>query len=246
MRDDTDESMGLAELEARSGCTARTIRFYTTRGLLPAPRRLGRVAVYGPGHLARLELIRTLQSTGLSLQAIGDYMQLLPGDASEEAIALHGALLAPWTVDSAETLDAATLDERAGRSLDSTDRALLERLRIIEPAADGGWRVHTSNLEGGMALIDAGLPPAAALAARKLIDSHVTQIAEGLTDIFRSHIWPRYRSGDLDREAMLRIAGTFQPLTVSALVAALSDAVDVTKRKTVEQRRGLNQSDSGP
>lgn len=229
--------LGLAELAARSGVGARTIRFYTTRGLLPAPARRGRAAVYGPGHLARLELIRTLQATGLSLNAIGDYLRRLPADASEEAIALHGALLAPWTADPAEHLDDAGLDERAGRALDEADRALLVQLRIIEPDPRGGWQVRGGTLAEGMALLDAGLPPDAAEAARRLIDEHVAAIAEGLTEVFRERIWPRYRAGALDREAMLRIAGTFQPLTVSALVAALGDAVDVTKRRTVEGRR---------
>lgn len=50
------------ELAARAGVTVRTIRFYSTRGLLPppeiGPRRVGR---YGPDHLSRLALIEELQ-----------------------------------------------------------------------------------------------------------------------------------------------------------------------------------------
>ena len=35
------------ELAARSGVRVDTLRFYQARGLLPAPERVGRVAVYG-------------------------------------------------------------------------------------------------------------------------------------------------------------------------------------------------------
>src|SRR3954447_4702107 len=49
------------ELAARTGMTVRTVRFYATEGLLPAPERRGRVAYYGAPHRMRLELIRTLQ-----------------------------------------------------------------------------------------------------------------------------------------------------------------------------------------
>ena len=44
------------ELAKASGLPVDTIRFYQGKGLLPAPRRLGRLAVYGDAHLERLKL----------------------------------------------------------------------------------------------------------------------------------------------------------------------------------------------
>ena len=49
------------ELAARSGVRVDTLRFYQARGLLPAPERVGRVAVYGDEHLARVRRIKELQ-----------------------------------------------------------------------------------------------------------------------------------------------------------------------------------------
>jgi len=60
----------LNELAKRSGVTARTIRLYITRGLVPRPLRAGRKAAYGPEHLAALEDIRRLQRKGLTLAEI--------------------------------------------------------------------------------------------------------------------------------------------------------------------------------
>jgi DNA-binding transcriptional MerR regulator len=58
------------ELARRSGESVDTIRFYQREGLLEPPRRAGRTALYGPGHLRRLEQVRTLQTRHLSLAAI--------------------------------------------------------------------------------------------------------------------------------------------------------------------------------
>ena len=56
----TGSRVTVDELAQRTGVPSSTIRMYQTRGLLPKPRRDGRVGRYGPAHLARLELIGQL------------------------------------------------------------------------------------------------------------------------------------------------------------------------------------------
>ena len=49
----------------------RTIRYYTTLGLLDRPAAMrGRTALYGPRHLLQLVVIKRLQARGLSLAAV--------------------------------------------------------------------------------------------------------------------------------------------------------------------------------
>ena len=50
--------------------TPRTVHFYIQQGLLPPAEGAGRAARYGPGHLARLRLIRRLQREHLPLSEI--------------------------------------------------------------------------------------------------------------------------------------------------------------------------------
>src|SRR6185312_10679353 len=64
------DTLTIDELAARTGMTVRTVRFYATEGLLPAPERRGRVAYYDARHRMRLELVRTLQEHGYTLAAI--------------------------------------------------------------------------------------------------------------------------------------------------------------------------------
>jgi DNA-binding transcriptional MerR regulator len=85
------------ELAQRARLPVRTIREYQTLRLLPAPRRQGRIGVYGQAHLDRLAAIGRLQRRGYSLAAIKDLLGA--GDA--------GGLAAVLGVD----LGAAALDE---------------------------------------------------------------------------------------------------------------------------------------
>ncbi len=58
------------DLSHRAGVTVDTVRYYQREALLPEGERAGRVKLYGPVHLERLERIRDLQSRGFSLAAI--------------------------------------------------------------------------------------------------------------------------------------------------------------------------------
>ena len=62
--------MRVEQLSARSDVTVDTIRYYQSKGLLDPPRREGRVAWYGEGHLERLDRIRSLQQRGFTLATI--------------------------------------------------------------------------------------------------------------------------------------------------------------------------------
>ena len=62
------------ELARRAQLPVRTIREYQTMGLLPPPEKRGRVGMYEPTHLARLELIARLQARGYSLAGIRDLL----------------------------------------------------------------------------------------------------------------------------------------------------------------------------
>lgn len=75
------------ELAHAAGTTTRTVRAYQTRGLIPPPRKIGRVAYYGAEHLARLQLIERLLARGFLLSAIGDLLR-----ASEQGSGLAGVL----------------------------------------------------------------------------------------------------------------------------------------------------------
>jgi DNA-binding transcriptional MerR regulator len=64
------DTMKLDELAAKAGTSARTVRYYVQRGLLPAPAFRGKDTAYTREHLVRLRAIRRLQDRFLPLDAI--------------------------------------------------------------------------------------------------------------------------------------------------------------------------------
>ena len=60
----------IEELAEDSGTTVRNIRVYQERGLLPAPSRRGRTALYGPAHKHRLNQILRLLDRGYTFATI--------------------------------------------------------------------------------------------------------------------------------------------------------------------------------
>ena len=65
-----DTGYAITDLASLAGVTPRTIRYYVSVGLIPAPEQAGRAARYGEDHLRRIRLIRRLQEQHLPLAEI--------------------------------------------------------------------------------------------------------------------------------------------------------------------------------
>jgi len=75
--------MRIGELAELAGVTAKTVRYYESIGLMPAPGRSGNgYREYGDEELARLRFIRDSQATGLSLAEIQSVLELKGAGAS--------------------------------------------------------------------------------------------------------------------------------------------------------------------
>lgn len=96
----------LEELAQQTGVSSRNIRAYQGRGLLPPPKREGRVAVYDETHLFQLRMISELLEKGYALTHIEAFMEGLANRHNlvdtlglQELIETSGlqqAVAAPW------------------------------------------------------------------------------------------------------------------------------------------------------
>jgi DNA-binding transcriptional MerR regulator len=142
------------ELAAAAAVRVDTIRFYQTKGLLPLPRRVKRVAVYSQEHLSLLKRIRRYQSQGLSLAVIKRL--LLAGSHSR-----------------ADALLVAVAEESGERGLSRTQLAAmsgvpepllasLEAAGLLNPAAvEGEARYGEADLQmvrAGLEILQQGFP----------------------------------------------------------------------------------------
>jgi DNA-binding transcriptional MerR regulator len=225
------------ELARRSGISVRNIRFYAGRRLLPPPRMRGRTGLYGPDHLARLELVNELSALGFTLSAIERHLSRLPVLASAEALALQRALLTPWVPEQVEEVDRATLDRRAGRHLDDDDVAALADLGVVDRLADGRVRLHGPGaLDAGLAMLGSGLPPRLWGRAQRVIERHTTALAEELMALFQDEVLQPYRERGHPPAERARLAAALaqlKPVTVRGVVEAFGRAVNRTIRERV-------------
>lgn len=67
----------IADLEARTGLTARTIRYYVQQGLIPPAHGRGPTATYDESHMLRLQAVEALKEQRLSLSEIRERLLTL-------------------------------------------------------------------------------------------------------------------------------------------------------------------------
>jgi DNA-binding transcriptional MerR regulator len=222
------------QLAQRCGITVRNIRFYAGRGLLPPPQLRGRTGLYGPDHLARLELVSELSALGFTLAAIENQLERLPPTAGAGELALHRALLTPWVPEQIEEIDVAELERRAGRALGSEDLDALEGLGVVTRLDDGRVRLHgPSTLGGGLAVLDSGLPAEIWKRAHQLIERHTTALAEDLMALFQDEVLQPYRDRGRPAAERTQLAAALTQLKsipVSGVVTAFGRAVNRTIR----------------
>lgn len=233
-----DEELTIDELAARAGVTVRTVRFYSSRGLLPPPRLRGRLGLYGRDHLARLELIRELQGLGFTLSAIERHLERIPADASPEELALQRALIAPWTEDRSEDIDRAELDRRAGQHLDDDRVEKLVALGILQRLPDSDrLRLPSPAMLGvGLQILALDLPLDMLLEAKNIVSQHTAQIAVELRELFAANVLrPYVERGrpEQERERVRRMADRLRPLTIQVLVNGFQQAVNEVIRSHV-------------
>ena len=226
----------LEELTHRVGMSVRTVRFYTSRGLVPPQIRRGRSGFYAADHVARLELVRELQGHGFTLAAIERYVAGIPDDAAPEDIALHRAMLAPWLADAWEECSRAGLETRAGRPLSDADVDMLVALGVVQADGTDDYLVSAAQLGVGVGLLDLGYPIEAARAAATVYAAHGRAIAEELYELFRTEVWPVYKGRGVSPETIQEVVERLKPLSVNALVHAYEAGMDETRRANIAKR----------
>ncbi|MFF4274899.1 MerR family transcriptional regulator [Streptomyces sp. NPDC001536] len=86
--------MRIGELAARAGTTTRTLRYYESRGLLPARRGENGYRAYDESDLRLLRQIRTLQDFGFDLEETRPFVECLrsghpEGDSCPASLAVY-------------------------------------------------------------------------------------------------------------------------------------------------------------
>lgn len=218
------------ELAREAGVPTRTVRHYQSEGVLPPPEKHGRIALYRPAHLERMELIARLQDRGLSLKVIRDALREAErGEVSlDDWLGMGDELRAPWSADAPAVLPEADLAERlAGRRAGL--RAALVDAGLVAPYGERPGMVSVPSpalLDLALSLVDAGVDPETAAAVFGLMRKRMRKAAADVADLVVD------RAGDgFGRSASTDDVGA----ALDALRSASADAVHVIFAQEVEK-----------
>lgn len=202
------------QLAAACDVSVDTIRYYQSRGLLPAPEREGRVAFYGDEHAQRLRRIRSLQGKGLNLAAIA---RLLEGDLGAEDVELAVAVAAARGEVGPEG-ESMSLEEFAQRS--GVPASLIEavqregiRLGVV---IDGETRFTAADMDtvrAALRLLEFGLPLPDLLKLARDANAAMEELADRAVELFdRAVREPLRDTAATPEEASARIVEAFDAL----------------------------------
>ena len=181
----------VSHLAAQTDVTVDTIRYYQTIGVLHAPRRDGRKAVYDDSHVRRLERIRSMAARGYSLKSIRELVdeRLLEAIVDERESAAG---------DPATALSSREFAEKVGIPL-SVLKAL-EKAGVGGLGARGNERPYSAqDLEmasSAKKLLDSGVPISRLLTLAISHDRSMKKTVDRSIDLFDDFI--RKREGDTD------------------------------------------------
>lgn len=225
----------IGELAREAGITVRTLRYYQERGLLPPPRREGRIGWYSQAHLGRLRLIGQLLDRGHALGGIGELLSAWEqGYDLADLLGLERAMTAPWSDEAAVPVTVADISALLSGQL--TADVLEEAVRLGYVDVDGDRVVHVSRrlLEATTALVREGIPLPAILATGRELQAGLDTMASLFVQLVITHLLDRGRGGPAPHE-VARLAETIErlrPVARTVIDAEFGRAMDRRARVT--------------
>jgi DNA-binding transcriptional MerR regulator len=218
------------DLARHAGTTVRNIRAYQDKGLLPPPRRDGRVGLYSEVHLARLRLIGQLLDRGYTLANITELLDAWErGHDLQTVLGLEDAVSSPWSDEVPAYISFAELDEL----LPGVDPGFVDKAAVLGLLEVEGDRLRVPSprlLHAGAELLAAGVPTAALLDHARALRRDMERIARRFVRLAAFHVLDRYlhRVEELSDDELSELGdliGRLRPLAQMAVDAELARAM---------------------
>lgn len=233
-----DTGMTIDELAQHTRLTVRNIRAYQSRGLVPPPELRGRTGYYGDQHVARIELIRELQTEGFNLQSIARLIDNAGGE-TDEVLKFTRAVREPFEHEEPQEI---TLDELGERWGDQADPTLLRRAVDLGLVKDlGGNRVEELSPQlgrAGLELTQLGIDPHVALDVVETARKHAEGVADAYVDLFLEQIWRPFEAAGRPAEQLSDVRDALErlrPLASEVLLAIFGLAMTEATERALDR-----------
>lgn len=219
-----EDELTVDELAARVGMTVRNVRAYASRGLIPAPRLVGRTGYYSGDHVQRLLLVRELVERGYTLAAVERVLTTQGQGLAGHALDLLQVLDSP--LREAEPSQEMTRDALATMAGVPRDDAVVEALLRVglvkQIDSDRLLVLQPSVVRAGAQAIALGLDPHTVIALLPLLSSHLRAVADAFVDEVRSQIWHPFAEEGMPEDEWGRVLLAVQTLLPVAGQAVLA------------------------
>ncbi|MDJ0379854.1 MerR family transcriptional regulator [Streptomyces sp. G-G2] len=177
------------EVALAAGVKVRNLRYYQERGLLPPPRREGRIAWYSDDHLARLRLISDLLGRGYTVKGIAELLRAWEeGGGIGRLLGLEREMTRGWVHEDPVTMTLAELRALFGPAATPQDTRRAAQLRYVTIDGDTVTFPSRGLLEATVALVRQGVPLAEILDAGDFVQTQAAALADRFVGMFRLHV----------------------------------------------------------
>lgn len=226
------------ELAREAGTTVRNVRAYQDRGLLPPPRRVGRVGVYTDAHLVRLRLVGELLRRGYGLGNIAELLSAWErGRDLGDVLGLELAVAGPWSDEVPVDVTAADLAAMFEGADAEQAVALAVDAGFLEPVGPG-FRVRSMReLQAASELFATGVPLAALVGLGQDLRRRMDEVASSFVDLVSTHVFDQV--GDFSDDEVARLAevvARLRPLAQVVVEAELARGMERHARARLGER----------
>lgn len=228
-----DREYTIDELARATETTARNIRAYQEKGVLPPPMLRGRKGVYSNAHYSRLRLIADLLERGYTLSSIADLLSALEQGIDLRAfMGVESALTSPWTDERPVVMPMADLLAMFDNKITpaSINKALaLDLVRFDDDQSNIQVR-SMRTMKAGAELVETGIPFDELLDIIKMLRGNVERVANELVKLVSTHVLSGYEEDVMppseDLPKLAELIWRLRPLAEMAVHAELARAME--------------------
>ncbi|MDD3762340.1 MAG: MerR family transcriptional regulator [Nevskiales bacterium] len=221
----------IEELARVARTTVRNVRAYQDRGLIPAPERRGRVAVYSDEHVSRLRIIGQLLTRGYTLSSIGELLQAWEqGSDLAGLFGLESAVSSPWTDESPKLYSLTELVKMFGGRFDVHWLVKAADLKILVPEGARFRAPSPRMIQAGAELVKGGIPLDEMLEVVGRLRANVELAADQMVQLVEKYLFDPYGDGLPPPEEIPRlgeIIWRLRPLVERAVHAEVARAMEM-------------------
>ena len=228
----------IEELSRRTGITVRSLRSYQSRKLLPPPEVRGRTGFYDERHVARIELIKDLQSEGIKLDSIARMLGQ-GGRSDADLLRFTRSVKSMFGSTEGSITTVAELAKRFGMGEDAAGAVAgrAERLGLIREIDEGTYEELAPRLlaAGEHAVEALGLTAEEALHVVSQLRRHSEGVARLYLELFMKRVWEPFVSAgqppeqwQVVQEALEEVSTLATEALVGAFELVMAEQVDAT------------------